>query len=74
LEFFTENRRIESKLALKAQWDFDLTGPTKNKGMSEIGGKKVDSDAPWNTRFWMGCFDGDVMRGYMRGNLEVPVS
>lgn len=72
LEFFTENQRIESKLGLKAEWDFGLHGASDVNGLEEALGISLDCSRPWKTRFWMGGFDGDVMRGYMRGALDIP--
>lgn len=73
LEFFTENRRIEGKLGLQACWDFDITGPSKIKGLDKTLGVTIAKGKPWHTSFWMGGFDGDVMRGYMRGSLTIPL-
>ena len=74
IEFFTENRRIESKLGYKAEWDFQLHGPAEVGGLDGALGMALDCESPWRTQFWMGGFDGDVMRGYMRGNLEIPIN
>jgi hypothetical protein len=73
LEFFTENRRIEGKLGLQACWDFDLHGQSEIDGLDEVLGVKLKKAQPWNVKFWMGGFDGDVMRGYMRGSLTIPI-
>ncbi len=73
LEFFTENRRIEGKLGLQAVWDFELHGESQLNGIEEALGLKFTPDKTWPITFWMGGFDGDVMRGYMRGSLTIPV-
>lgn len=73
LEFFTENRRIEGKLGLQAVWDFELHGASEINGMEAVLGQPINAEANWPISFWMGGFDGDVMRGYMRGTLGLPV-
>jgi hypothetical protein len=73
LEFFTENRRLEGKLGLQAIWDFTLNGKYELDGIEAELGKDIDTDSPWPITFWMGAFDGDVMRGYMRGSLTLPL-
>ena len=32
----------------------------------------IDRTSDWNVRYWLGGYDGDVMRGYLRGRLTVP--
>lgn len=66
------NPRITSRLSLLAQWEHDLRGSHITiEGEAELGGA-IDREAPWPVRYWMGGYDGDVMRGYMRGTLEIP--
>jgi len=66
------NNRFETRLGLKATWDFDLTGRQVTlTGADKLGGT-IDPEPPWRVRFWMGAFDGDLLRGYMRGSLSVP--
>ena len=74
LEFFTENRRIEGKLGLQAVWDFELHGKRKLNGIQEALNVRFAPRKTWPITFWMGGFDGDVMRGYMRGTLTIPVA
>jgi hypothetical protein len=63
---------FEDRLGLQAEWEFDLLGAQiKVRGEETLGGR-VAQDRPWHVRFWMGGFDGDLHRGYMRGTLTVP--
>jgi hypothetical protein len=32
------------------------------------------ADVPWSTSFWMGGWDSDVLAGFMKGSLRVPLS
>ena len=65
------NSIFPTRLGLKANWDFDLTGPTVTvEKVSQLGGT-VDTKTPWHARFWMGGFDGDLMCGYLRGTLAI---
>ena len=73
IDFFSQDRRIESRLGLQAIWDFDIRGEDPNiTGAERYFGGEIDTKEFWRTHFWMGGFDGDLMRGYMRGYLEVP--
>jgi hypothetical protein len=75
IEFFstqTVGYRMETRLGLMARWDFTLRGSQmKTENIDRLGGK-IDSKKDWRVRFWMGAFDGDLMRGYMRGTLSLP--
>lgn len=63
---------FEDRLGLQAEWDHDLVGPSIDvRGEEKLGGT-VARDQPWHVRFWMGGFDGDLHRGYIRGTLSVP--
>ena len=73
LDFFTENRRIEGKLGLQADWDFEITGKRLLNNIEDVLKLHFVPRKPWPIKFWMGGFDGDVMRGYMRGSLTIPV-
>jgi hypothetical protein len=68
-----DGRRLETRLSAKALWDFLLHGKPSVRGEERLNGK-VDTAKPWHVNFWMGGFDGDLMRGYMRGALDVPFS
>jgi hypothetical protein len=73
IDFFSEDQRMESRLGLQAVWDFEVRG--KNpciSGAQEYFRGTIDTEAYWRTHFWMGGFDGDIMRGFMRGYLDVP--
>ena len=73
LDFFTENRRIEGKLGLQAVWDFEISGKRTLNHIEEALQLAFVPRKSWPITFWMGGFDGDVMRGYMRGTLTIPV-
>jgi hypothetical protein len=63
---------FEDRLGLQAEWDHDLVGSQiEVQGEEQLGGR-VAGDAPWHVRFWFGGFDGDLMRGYIRGTLTLP--
>jgi hypothetical protein len=73
IDFFSQDQRMESRLGLQAVWDFDIRGKDPDIGGAEKRFRgKIDTEAYWRTHFWMGGFDGDLMRGFMRGYLEVP--
>ncbi len=73
IDFFTQDQRMESRLGLQAIWDFDIRGQNADiSGAESYFGGTIDTTTPWRTSFWMGGFDGDLMRGYMRGDLRVP--
>lgn len=75
IDFFSQDQRMESRLGLQAIWDFEIRGKNAEvSGAEDYFGGKIDTDAYWRTYFWMGGFDGDLMRGFMRGYLEVPFS
>lgn len=67
IEFFGD--RIRSRLGLKRIWDFAIS---RASGSVE-GLAGVDLESPWPISFWMGGFDGDLMMGYMRGSLFLPL-
>jgi len=75
IDFFSQDQRMESRLGLQAIWDFEIRGVCPDVcGAEDYFRGTIDTDAYWRTYFWMGGFDGDLMRGYMRGHLEVPFS
>jgi hypothetical protein len=75
IEFFSQDQRMESRLGLQAIWDFEIRGENPDIcGAEDYFAGTIDTGAFWRTYFWMGGFDGDLMRGYMRGYLEVPFS
>jgi hypothetical protein len=68
IDFF--GSRIRSRLGLKCDWKFDIDG---GDGGKVAGLSGIDLQAPWPIRFWFGGFDGDLMIGYMRGTLTLPL-
>jgi hypothetical protein len=67
IEFFGD--RIRSRLGMQRIWNFQISGST---GIAD-GLPEVDISAPWPVNFWFGGFDGDLMIGYMRGALHLPL-
>ncbi len=67
LEFWGD--RIINKLGFRLEWEFDVNGPQTVEG--DLGGT-ADTDQPWHVRFWFGGWDGDLLTGYMRGELSIP--
>ncbi|MCB0852435.1 MAG: hypothetical protein KDD63_09445, partial [Bacteroidetes bacterium] len=62
---------IEGRVALQSIWEHSIRGGNPiGVGLDNLSGKLLPGD--WQTRFWMGGWDGDVMRGYMRGWLGIP--
>lgn len=73
INFFSQDQRMESRLGLQAIWDFEIRGEDSDiAGAESHFHGKIDTEAYWRTYFWMGGFDGDLMRGFMRGFLDVP--
>lgn len=46
-------------------------------GQATVGGEAAAigarTDVPWSTSFWMGGWDCDILSGYMKGSLRVPL-
>lgn len=66
--------RLGTRLGLMARWEHTLCGNNiMTRGTEVLEGRVLAGfDDEWSTRYWMGAYDGDTMRGYMRGFLEVP--
>ena len=62
---------LADRLALQSIWEHSING--ENATVQGDFGYDIDRQAPWHTRFWMGGWDGDVMRGYVKGWLAVPI-
>ena len=67
IEFFGD--RIRSRLGMQRLWNFQIKG---SSGVA-TGLPEVDINAPWPVDFWFGGFDGDLMIGYLRGALHLPL-
>lgn len=67
LEFWGD--RMINKLGFQLEWEFDVNGPQSVEG--DLGGRAA-TDQPWHLRFWFGGWDGDLLIGYMRGDLSIP--
>lgn len=77
IEEFTSDEvgdRLGTRLGMLARWDHALVGDDVTiEGTDSLGGSILAGpDDEWRTGYWMGAFDGDTMRGYMRGHLRVP--
>jgi hypothetical protein len=68
IDFFGD--RIRSRLGLQCAWSFEIGGGSVG---TVVGLDGVDLETPWPIRFWFGGFDGDLMIGYMRGTLSLPL-
>jgi hypothetical protein len=68
LEFWGD--RVINKLGFLLQWEHDINGLQTVKG--DIGGE-ADENQPWHVRYWFGGWDGDLLLGYMRGALSIPL-
>ena len=75
-EFTAEivGNRLGNRLGMLARWEHDLLGPNITlEGIESLGGEILTGpEDQWLAKYWMGGFDGDTMRGYMRGSLNVP--
>lgn len=71
-EAVSNSDSFEDRLGLMAEWDHDLVGTRIVAQGEELLRGQVSRDEPWHVRFWLGGFDGDLMRGYMRGVLTIP--
>jgi hypothetical protein len=66
-----ENER-NVNLAAVEDFQFDLSGEAVvGAEAAAIGARE---DVPWTTSFWMGGWDCDVLAGFMKGSLSVPLS
>lgn len=70
---------IQDRLALECLCDHTVRGAEVTvKGEERLGGKiprQSGTNPPrdyWRVRFWMGGWDGDLMRGYLKGWLDIP--
>ena len=63
--------RIISKIQTRVGWQHDINGPQHAEG--NFGGQ-IDTDQPWRVAYWFGGWDGDLLLGYMRGTLSVPLT
>ncbi|MDX2938359.1 hypothetical protein [Streptomyces ipomoeae] len=65
------DERVVNMTAVE-EFDFPLCGTPVLHGELP-GGLRPDLDAPWRVTFWMGGWDPDVLCGFMRGDLTVPL-
>lgn len=71
--------RVANAIGIKATWEFEINGPktycpikltNKNGELKTLYPLK---DWDWPITFWFGGWDGDLMLGFMRGELKIPV-
>jgi len=63
--------RVINKITTKVGWEYAINGPQAVEG--DLGGT-VDISRPWGIKYWFGGWDGDLLLGYMRGTLAVPIT
>lgn len=63
--------RVINKIQTKVGWEYAINGPQAVEG--NLGGT-VDTSRPWGVKYWFGGWDGDLLLGYMRGTLAVPIT
>jgi len=62
---------MEDRTGIKVSWEFPIRGDYfETSGLSNLG--SVNPEEPWHIRFWMGAFEDDLMRGYMKGHVSIP--
>ena len=68
---------IVNRLGLQCVWEHPVRGEACIEGGDLLGGEVLaggpdDPGRYWHTRFWHGGWDGDLLRGYMQGELRMP--
>ena len=68
---------IVNRLGLQCVWEHPVRGEACVEGSDRLGGEVLaggldDPGHYWQTRFWHGGWDGDLLRGYMQGELRMP--
>lgn len=68
---------FENRLGLQCVWEHPVRGEARVQGSDLLGGEVLaggldDPELYWHTRFWHGGWDGDLLRGYMQGELRMP--
>lgn len=68
---------IVNRLGLQCVWEHPVRGEARVEGCDLLGGEVLaggpdDPGLFWHTRFWHGGWDGDLLRGYMQGELRMP--
>jgi hypothetical protein len=68
---------IVNRLGLQCVWEHPVRGEARVEGCDLLGGEVLaggldDPGLYWHTRFWHGAWDGDLLRGYMQGELRMP--
>jgi hypothetical protein len=64
--------RVANKLAFQTSWQHGINGirHASDELQTILGGKIADE--PWTISYWFGGWDGDLLTGYLRGQLTVP--
>lgn len=55
-------------------FSFDIDGPGMLHDPRAVFAGRVDTNAPWRVRFWIGGWDTDALQAYMRGCVLVPLT
>lgn len=87
IEFWGD--RFSTKLGTRVTWDFGINGKKSatipalfgaGRGRRQANSLRlgdnllrIKEDFDWPIRFWFGGWDGDLLTGYMRGELKIPV-
>ncbi|MDH6115445.1 hypothetical protein P3T36_006613 [Kitasatospora sp. MAP12-15] len=66
------NERVVNMTAIE-EFHFPLIGKAVAEG-ELLAGLELDGEEPWSVKFWMGGWDADVMCGYFKGELDVPLA
>lgn len=59
-------------LGMKCDYDISINGEVSVDGQAQLG-KRVSSDQYWRLAFWMGGYDTDLMTGYVKGSVTMPM-
>lgn len=69
--------RVISKMGAQVNWDHFASGDQKKSTLRllEAGGRRWEFDFArrWRCQYWFGGWDGDLLLGFHRGQLSVPV-
>ncbi|MGW2031023.1 hypothetical protein [Streptomyces spinosus] len=66
-----QDERVINLTALE-EFNFPLTGKAVADGEA-LGDLTPDVTRPWTVDFWMGGWDADLLCGYLKGSLTVPL-
>lgn len=64
--------RFFSKMAFQLTYEFQVNGRQTIEDKKNALKGTADTTHPWPITFWFGGWDGDLLVGYMQGNLGIP--